>query len=318
MEKCSYTWKMIILGMLLGWLLPHTTLTANAEELLSAPTQNSITLHLIPSPKGINWRKPQALAVTAIKNQIARSPGGKRHAIGHVYVELTCGNQHLFTGMTSQNDTEEREALFKKGYGLGILFKDYAGKLENSDDVEKDLQPMHAVGRSSFVRFLISDSTCSRLQTYLTEFRANGYDQVYAGLNGRPLERQGSGCSAFGASFLELAGLQTPEFEDEWMTYHIVPRKFVGGPQTNRRVSILKILFAFSAQWSTSIGDNFPLHFWDPEKMDDWTREAYLDLNGHSSRQFNWPAARALIGKSPGVVFDATHVPTPTGPIFKN
>jgi ribosomal protein L31 len=306
---------MTLIGLLLGWLLPVSI--ALPTHLAITP-QNSLTLHLIPSPKGISWVKPQSLALTAIKNQIARSPGGKRHAIGHVYVELSCSEHHFFTGMTSQNDTEERVALFKQGYGLGILFKNYAGKLENSDEVEGDLAKMRPNGRSSFVRFLINDSACTRLLTYLEEFKANGYDQIYSGLNGRPLYREGSGCSAFGASFLELAGLQAPEFEQEWMTSRIVPRKFMGGPLTNRRVNIFKILLAFRAGWAVDPTNNFPMHFWDPEKMDRWTRDAFADLNGHSSRQFVWPAHRASIGNSPGVEFDTTHVATPTGPIFKN
>lgn len=297
--------------LLLGWSL-------SLILSISAFAENELTIHMIPSPKGINWYKPQALAVSAIKNQIARSPAGKVHGIGHVYVELKCGETHFFTGMTSQTDTEEREALFKQGYGLGILFKNYLGKLELDSDVRKDLEPMHKVGRSSFVTFKINDSACGRLLQYMDEFKAGGYDKIYAGLNARPLEREGSGCSAFGASFLELAGLQSPEIEKEWTTQRIVPRKFVGGPLTNRRVNILKILFAFRAGWSANPENNFPLNFWDPEKMDEWVREAYQDVNPHSSRKFDLPVSRTLNGKSPGVVFDATGVATPTGPIFKD
>jgi len=283
-----------------------------------------LTLHLIPSPKGIHWTKPQALAISAIRNEIARSPAGKRHPIGHVSVELSCGDQHLYTAMTSQNDSEERRALLH-GYGLGVLFKDYAGRLETSKEVSADLKAMNRVGRSSFVRFFISDATCARLMTYLREYHANGYDRIYAGLNGRPLRRQGSGCSAFGASFVELAGLMTPEFETQWMQTRIAPKRFVGGPLTHRRVSVLKILFAFRAPWATDPEQGFLLHFWDPEKMDHWARQAYRDLRAaraqgasHPARAFPWPAVAVSLGKSPGVAFDATHVPTPDGPIFQD
>ena len=277
---------------------------------------NELLLHFIPSPAGVDWKTPSTLAGSVLLNQVAPYHGGERHEIGHVYEELTCGDQHLFLGMTTVGNSEERDLIFKEEYGLGILFHDFQGMMDDPVAAATDIAGMEATGRSNFVRFLISDSTCERLLEYLSEFQANHYDQIYAGLNGRPLDRQGSGCSAFAASFLELSGLQIPEFESGWMSTYVVPYKFIGGPITNARVNYLKILFSFESRWLANPDDGYLTNFWDPEKMHAWTAKLYRDLEQNQPRDFPWSAKPVMIDHSVGIEFDATNIPTPTGPIF--
>jgi hypothetical protein len=286
--------------------------------LSSAFAANQVTLHFIPSPKGINWKRPETLADSTLINQIAKVHGGDRHSVGHVYEELECGQTHFFTGATDVGNSQESHALFKEGYGLGILLKTYDGLLDATDDAEKDLAAMHVTGRSNFLRFEVSPATCARLVEYVKEYQARGYDKIYAGLNARPRRGEGSGCSAFGASFLELAGVETPEFEDSFMRDYIMPRKFVGGEFTRKRVSILKIILAFSAKWDTDLSKGgFRIHFYDPERMYDWVTNAVQAIQTQS-RTFPWPGAEVqYLGQSEGVAFDARDVPTPTEPIFK-
>jgi hypothetical protein len=120
-------------------------------------------------------------------------------------------------------------------------------------------------------------------------------------------------------SFLELAGLQHPEFEENWLTYRIVPRRWVGGPLTGKRVNILKILTAIPSRWDQDLSrGGFPVHFWDPEKMHLWTELAARDLMEGANRKFPWPASLLRIKKSNGVLFDARHIPTPGGPFFRD
>ncbi len=277
-----------------------------------------VTLHFIPAPTFTNWSSPQKVAKSVLVNQFAKYNGGNRHEIGHLYVELTCGSTHILTGSTSQNNTEERRAIFIKGYGLGIVLKNFAGKLDAQEDVEQDINSLQSTGRSNFVKFLISESTCDRLTQYLDEYKARGYDQIYAGLNARPLYGESSGCTAFGMSFLELAGLQIPEFEKAWSHDLIMPRKFVGGPLTHRNVRFIRILTAFRSKWDTDLSNGgFPLHFWDPEQMVVWTNDVVKELNQGAIRTFPWPTKVVQSQNSYGLEFDARDVPTPTGPIFK-
>lgn len=288
----------------------HSSFAANAA--------NELTLHFIPSPAGINWSSPHALADSVLINQVAEVESGKRHSIGHVYEEINCKGQHFFTGTTDSGNTQEARALFREGYGLGIVLKAYVGFLDDSAQAEADLAKMHVTGRSNFIRFLISDSTCDRVLEYVKEYHDRGYDLTYGGLNARPRKGQGSGCSAFGASFLEIAGLDTPEFEESFTRSLIMPRKFVGGDITRSRVSILKILLALHAKWDSDLSkDGIPVHFYDPERMFDWTSGAVLSLETNNARTFPWPAQVSYIVQSQGVTFDATNVATPAEPLFE-
>jgi hypothetical protein len=257
------------------------------------------------------------LALSAIRNEIVRHDGLKRHGIGHLYVELNCGGTRILTGATSTGNTEERQALFKEGYGLGVVFKNYQGKLDAPAEVDEDLRSTRESGRSSFIRFLISPAACQRALDYWIEYQLRGYDRIYAGLNARPLKGESAGCTAFGMSFLEILGLQAPLFEKQWKTRLVVPRKFVGGPLTGKRVRIWKLLFAFSAGWDADLSEGgFALDFWDPEKMDQWIRETYETLASGGPQPLTWPTSASRLESSPGIAVDARSVPVPTGQVF--
>jgi len=278
-----------------------------------------LTLHLIPAPTRTDWSSPQSLARSALKNQFVKYNGGGRHSIGHLYVELNCQSGHFFTGSTSTGNTEERKAILFQGYGLGIVLKNYQGKLDASEDTEQDVRSLQSTGRSNFLKFLISESTCERLTDYWNEYQARGYHRIYAGLNARPLYGESAGCTAFGASFLELAGLLDSQFTQQWKTRLIMPRKLVGGPITGKKVSILRVLTAKKAKWDEDLSNGgIALDFWDPEKIVEWTNAAAQSLQSEGSLPFPWPAKTIRSDQSIGIEFDATGVATPTGPFFKN
>ncbi len=300
---------MIRFGLLIVFLLFHFSF-AHANEL---------TLHFVKSPTRTNWDSPRKLAFSAIKNLFARVHGGKRHSIGHVYVELSCGADHILTGVTSENDREERRALFLDGYGLGVVLRNSVGKFDDPEEAKADLDAMQSRGRSNFISFTLSNSTCSRLLDYLKRYEELGYQTVYANLNARPLLRQSSGCSAFGMSFLELSGLQAPEFEDQWMTHRILPSHLVGGHFTHTRVRMIRILTERHSHWDEDLSQGgFPVDFWDPEKMHAWVKQGVLDLEMGTNRTFPWPTQVQNRAKSKGLLMDASSVPTPTGPFFRD
>lgn len=171
---------------------------------------DQITLHFIKAPTPTRWTSPRSLTLSALRNQVAKVPGGARHSIGHVFVELQCGNSLTYSGVTSTGNSEERRAIFLEGYGMGVVFKNYRGKFDSQEFIKKDLAAMFETGRSNFVRFNISTTTCSRLTEYLSEYERLGYHKIYAGLNARPLLRQSAGCSAYGMSFWNLPDCKHP------------------------------------------------------------------------------------------------------------
>ena len=293
-------------------ILLITLISINSAALAA----NRLTLYFVPSPKGLDWTTPQSLAKTTLKNELAISPAGQKHSIGHVYEEIECGTYHRFIGMTSTGSKQERNAIFKQKVGLGVILIKYIGRFNTNEEAITDLNKMERKGRSNFMSFNVSDTTCKRLMDYVDEYQNRKLDQIYAGLNYDALDGEGSGCSSFGASFLTVAGLQTPEFQHLWRQQYIVPFQYIGGTITGKKVNFLKVYFASNSRWGFFPSDGVAINFWDPDLMHDWVTAASDDVQNDATRTFSWPAAYASHQNSDGIIFDATNVPTPTGPIF--
>lgn len=283
---------------------------------LSLPARSDeLTLYFIPSPNGIDWSTPGNMVKDVLKAQI----GGKAHSIGHVNIRVDCptlGRSRL-TGMTSDGNTEERELLFERGYGLGILFHTFLGRLDHEPEIEPDLRAMARERRLSSLRFAISTPTCARLLEYLDGFVARG-DHLKYGLPNRPRYGEGAGCSAFGASFIELAGLMNDEFRALWTQDKRVPEALVGGPLTGERVTALDLLDRRkNARWALPhLEKGWDLFFWDPDRMDAWVRDTWKrESRAHESMRRYQPGMHF---GAPSLSYDARRVPTPQEPIWKN
>ncbi len=288
--------------------------------LSTAHAENSLTLHIIKSPNGLDWSTPKELARTVVLN--ALSP--KNRMIGHVAIELKCeggadkSSVHEVTGTTNaKSSVYSKQILFKK-MGFGVIFDTYAGAMEEKanllDELEKKYNKKRR-NRITFIKHLINPKTCYRLKSYLDEYRSKGYGKFY-GLPLRPLMREGAGCSAFGVSFLTNAGLMRDEFLENWSYDLRVPAEFIGGefhPDGENKVNFLKLYFLKNSKnrWATEDEEHRRIFFWDPDTMYKWTLERVRNLD--------YP--RAIIvkrGESHGLVIQAAHLPTPDGPLFEN
>jgi hypothetical protein len=280
--------------------------TANADEL---------TLHIFKSPLGINWKTPWKLSTSTLANQVA--PVGRKRAfsISHVFVEIKCESldRHIYRGMTSLTDTEERELLFRKKYGLGVMFHTYQGLYEKDESILKDMIPYKGNRRYGQLSYKISPSTCERLLAYADEYEALGYGTMYSGLQADPLKREGAGCSAFAVSFLRVGGLMS-DYSSEWKQSIHVPKRLIGGPLTNNRVSLQKILSRPRARWNSK-EPHIYLEAWDPEKMHSWVRRIYQQVSNGRFQAEDIPEI-SHEGRSLKIIFDYQHRPTPEGPFW--
>ncbi|TNF00620.1 MAG: hypothetical protein EP326_06240 [Deltaproteobacteria bacterium] len=286
----------------------------------TAYAENSLTLHIIRSPNGLDWSHPRSLARTVVMN--ALSP--KNRMIGHVAVELKCeavdggAEIHELTGTSNaKSSVYSNQILFKK-MGFGVIFDTYDGVLESKNELLEEFEKKYNKkrrNRITFIKHLINSQTCLRLKAYLDEYRKMGYGNFY-GLPLRPLQREGAGCSAFGVSFLSNAGLMREEFSENW-TYDLrVPSDLIGGefhPDGSNKVNLFKLYFLKNSKnrWASADEDHKRIFFWDPDTMYRWTLERV--------RNMDYP--RALIvkrGESHGLVIQAEHIPTPDGPLFEN
>jgi hypothetical protein len=291
-------------------------LTANAHaSLVHKLPQGAdhLTVFIFQSPRGLNWDSPTKIAQTTVKNYL--TPGDRN--IGHVAVEFNCHAsdqgpaQYALTGMTDNGMNAFKSLLIKRD-GFYILFDNFPGKLENPEDLKNEINKKFKRGRLASVTYMISSQTCQRLARYLREFKENKFDSWY-GLPNRPRHGEGAGCSAFGKSFVEVAGLYTAEHEKNWGYSLRFPEKLVGGPLGGKKVRLSKILFR-KHRWAKSHEPHFFLKFWDPDPMYKWIhRKAQTYFNANQTAEFKVKR----IHRTFHLLYDKRDVPTPVDPIWR-
>ncbi len=300
------------MALLKAW--KHLALVLVAVFSAGVAHADALTLYFYHSP-GLDWSSPKRLGRSAIDN----TRSGAAHAIGHVSVEVDCqasgGAYDLFGATTAEGD-ETEYLIREQGYGLGILFHTFKGRLTSRAEVEAELPAWLASGAMSYARFEVTPEACARLSQYVTEYRAYDYGSLY-GLPNRPLFREGAGCTAFGMSFLEVAGLFDPAFERAFSRELFVPPHWVGGPLTGNFVRPIRFFNpVIYSRWAEPDEEHFYIHFYDADLMHDWVRGVYA---GTSELPASLPApTQEWRDQAPGLVFDAKAVALPRGPIFKD
>jgi hypothetical protein len=270
---------------------------------LLANSENQLTLYFIPSPIGIDWSTPSSLAWTAMKNRLSL----QSRFMGHVFVEVQCNTEKQVTGMVGKNFDYLRQLLLNNR-GLGILYHSFDGSLEEKSEVEEEIKDLSESKRINFVRFNINKGQCDRALTYLKEYREKNVGRYY-GLANRPLYAEGSGCSAFGASFAEVTGVLNQEIQDAWSQTVNIPLEFAGPPLKEEGVNLLKLMMNAS-KWASETEPHKKLTFWSPDRMFQWVNQKIQ--NSKDQNQYSI----INIGKASGVLIDKSHLPAPSGPIW--
>ncbi len=276
---------------------------------------DSVSLHIFRSPLGINWANPWKMTVSTLKNSLANTHGKRAFSISHVFVEVNCNStgEHIYRGQTSIDNSGERELIFKKGYGMGVMFHTYQGKYETDEKILSDMAPYEGSERRGTFTALINPTTCQRMLQYEREYVERGYGLLYSGLQADPLKGEGAGCSAFAVSFMRVGGLMEA-FTKEWQNIIDVPKRFIGGPLTGKKVSILKLLTRPRAPWSNN-EPHIHLEAWNPEKMLAWVNKTHeIILNGGVMEGYG--VVIDNVKDSRHVTLDLTDRVTPTGPIW--
>lgn len=300
---------------LLAAALATVAVSAQAQ---TAPSQvaakewpHQLTVFAIPAPWGMDWSSPRSLGFSGIKNKVSFRHFGHKHAIGHVFVHLQdpTMSHDVLTGMTTENQTEEIDLGLKKGYGLGVLSATMQGKFDAREKLEEDLAGRYRSGLISYVRFLVSPSTGARLARFIKEYEARGANLHYGG-GDRPRYAEGGGCSAFGVSFIDVAGLMEPEYQDNWKVLLRIPERLFGGPRTGLKVPLTR-LFAYG-RWATEDEAHAKIEMWDPSLIHDWVQQTWMNEREDPSGRWT-PELR---GRARGLVVDARERPAPQEPIF--
>lgn len=262
---------------------------------------NELSLFFIPSPKGMDWSSPSNLAKSALMNKISFEP----HFMGHVWVELKCGQNHDLTGMVGQN-FDYLSQLLLNNRGLGILYHSFDGRLEDKKDIEAEREGYYKNGGINFVKFKLNEGQCQRATQYLAEYRKNNVGRHY-GLANRPRFGEGAGCTAFGSSFGDVLNILDQDMKESWSYSVNIPLELAGPPVREEGVSLFKVMFN-SGSWADEKAPHKRLTFWDPDKMYKWVKEKV------AKKQAGYTVEK--IQNIEGVVFDKSHIPAPAEPIW--
>ncbi len=141
----------------------------------------SLILYAIPPPATLDWTSPNSMLNTALESSaagevlIASGQAVLSHEIGHINLELDCGATSIpLTGQTGGG------AEWQSGAdGIGIMFRDYPGSLnewndpigENAD-VVADIAARQASGNLTQIKFVVNQAMCQRLKDFHDQYVA--------------------------------------------------------------------------------------------------------------------------------------------------
>lgn len=251
----------------------------------SAP---KITLYVFKSPTGIDWQSPYSLALSALKNQIYSYFDGNDRLLGHISIDLQCRQRRIVTGMVGR-EGESRRMVLQEDAGHGVLFHVFPGRLESQAVLEKEIREKQSSGLVHAITYLVDDRTCEKMLAHYDNHLKQGGVHNY-GFPLNTLAGEGGGCSAFGVSFLQVAGIVTPEYLKAWSGSVWVPKKYIGPHNTQRYksadqpllsnsklkpVNVLSILLDSDAKkWGKPQDPEASfLAFFDPDTMFKWVEE---------------------------------------------
>ena len=268
---------------------------------------NTLTIYMFPSPYGISWKSPGELVTTTIRNQLPKM----NRKIGHAAVEIDCPSleRHIFAGMRDISDANATFML-KEQLGMGVLFYNFAGMLENQDELAADLEDKYKSGRLSYLVYQINSPMCERLVKYYDQYRERGYDKFY-GLPNRPRYGEGGGCTAFAKSFLEVAGFLTTEHKRNWLKTLRVPLRYIGKPVTNKKIRIIDLVPLLTrSDWAKQEEPHQTINLWDPDSMHRWVLDQVEMHDGSDTREV------IVRENTVGLKFNRTSSPPPNEPIW--
>lgn len=269
----------------------------------------SLTLYAIPPVKNMNFKSPHHVVTSIGKNIISKKTSCyPLRPIGHVIVELVSKDKDTtLTGIVADNKLVLYKPVLIEKQGLGILFSVINGHLEEKAILQKEINMRSENGKIAFITYQINDSSFQFLKNYIDSFKILGYHKLYNGTN-QPRYGGGTGCSAFGVSFLELINAVDSTYEKEWKLNLPIQNRLIGNSITENRVSLWSVFFSF--KWSNEKKPHTHIVLYDPSLMYTWIEKEYTNKNSKFAK-LNQKNAH-------GISFTCLQTCYPIHPMFPN
>ncbi len=270
MRKSSIV--VLVLGLLIAsyWITREDYRTTD-KFTIPQGKKSRLSIHVFSSPFGVSWDSPKSLLYSNLIN--FASPYNRK--MGHVAGEIHCINpqgettHYDFTGMIDRGK-DVYDKLITKALGFGIMFVDFPGALENKAHLQQEVKAKRESGRVHTVTYQISEANCLNLANFIKEYRAEGVDQIYGGLNYEVRLKRRAGCVHFAYSLVDIANLENDPFMKGWERDILIPKSLIGGDVTQQKVSIFEMLTNENfGKWSQKNEPHYKITFWDIDSIFD-------------------------------------------------
>ena len=319
-------------------------------EPFSCAPAGKLTVYAIPPPIALDWSTPNKLlgtvmqSRTAAKALVASGGAAITHSIGHVNIELDCGDDSVpLTGQTDTGGADWPAATD----GAGLLLRDSPGALDHMDigdpaETVADIAARQASGHLTRISFVVPRETCKRIKSFVDEYVARlsylHYDGAF-----RARRFEGAGCAIFGAGVVDVAGLlRRSLFTPAWARSEMIGSAriadFLGDGKYTYGGNLVArdangtdwvwphgqdVLVSNSVPvwidsptldaWHGTEDQPFPIY--DPQMMAEWAERVWTEASAHgSATAFEVPWTASTVENVHEITYDAHCVPPQTLP----
>ena len=232
--------------------------------------ENTLTLHVISSPYGINWKgKPRDVLLNILKNQYFFP--NTRRSLGHVTTELNCSftddngkrvSQRFIGGQGSKHINQFSKMIRKDGVGFSILnspmqYLDLPqltvkGHFESFKDLAPEYNSLiFKDNKMAFLTYRITSGQCLKMRDFFLKYKeatketkdsANPLAGNNYGFGADPLKLEGAGCALFAEAFFRLAGREEESKLFKQTVY--IKENQLGDPENGKEASLIDLLLS--------------------------------------------------------------------------
>jgi hypothetical protein len=276
--------------------------------LVSQAYAAEMTLYAINSPHPLNWSTPRTLLDTTIRSSINPSRQGRsNHTIGHAYLGFKCdGEEEVISGMTSGNGFTSKTNLLKKGHGFSAILQDNPGHFQDHAESLKDVDFFSIQGdRMSVMKVAVTNEQCLKAKDWHAEFSART-TFIYGGLMERPLTGEGSGCTAYVMSFLEIADVDYAFFNKIFEQSIYIPNSLLGGGVFGSNNVGLGIIRSNRTKLDVPAENTLKVDLYDPNRMYFWIVNKVNEIkkNGSSAELSGYKAKVEMLKNAKVLVLE--------------
>ncbi len=245
----------------------------------NSPGKHEITIYVIPSVSEIDWSNPSTLFKSMEKCYVKALFQKNYYVIGHTIarIESTSLQTPKYIAMSGLIQTEKVKLVIKDKVGFGVMGSTIQGHLESEKSIKKGIKLYSKYHKVAFIKFSINEQSLKRMLEFVKYYQTKnefGFApcEKYNGALWPGYKNEGSGCSAFGMSLLQVGGI-LPEDTEDWFVDVKVPMEIIGGRFNQNKKIKFKTMFN-TTSWYKGNGkenvDYVNYKVYDPQLIFNW------------------------------------------------